>query len=314
MPSLTQAIAPPVAAVLDRVLIDPGLASARVDGEPVEVDDPYHLRRELAATVYSVLHVGTGADQADMPYHTRDQALEEELASAVAHECVENRYPVVTVADDTVVIARDGVRVRVARDSVLDEPVAGGTARVRVRPYRPLLSPGFFFVNGSRETRSNEPILRLYAHLTGPRDAVAFWRRLLPLLEEVEPRYRTKVLSAPSFYPRRDALVVYLTGEAAGAAGDIVARLEGSPELAPGTSAFTQEVAPGLATAWEPIDPRKEFRGLSFGQHRAYVVVDALIEAAAEGTAIEEALERACAEAHVDPTDLSRNRVPSPTS
>jgi hypothetical protein len=120
-----------------------------------------------------------------------------------------------------------------------------------------------------------------------------------------------KMLSSPLLFPRRDALVVYLDQSDDAAAHGLARALEGLSGLAAETSPFTQRLARGIALADEPADPRREYRGLSFGQHRAQVVVEALLEAAVGGERTHEAVLRSLVEANIDPRDLSRNLMSS---
>ncbi|MEV6861386.1 T3SS effector HopA1 family protein [Streptosporangium subroseum] len=43
-------------------------------------------------------------------------------------------------------------------------------------------------------------------------------------------------------------------------------------------SVFCRRIGPGVAIAWEPDDARPAMRGLSFGQHRAGVLAQALLD------------------------------------
>ncbi|MDE3723100.1 T3SS effector HopA1 family protein [Nocardiopsis sp. N85] len=305
----TLTLPPPVAGLFDRITIDPDLVSATVDGRSVHATSRYELRKELSAKVYDVLHAGRGEDEPALPYHARDKGFERRLADAVPHEWTRERLPLLGIGEDHAVVLREGVRVRVPLSALADAdtPVPGEEVPVRVRPYRALLSPGFFFVDGTRSSRGAGAILRVYLHLRDIEGAETVWRRLLPHLEGSGAFYRTKVLSTPALYPRRDALVVYLAEESAGHTRGIVDLLAGSPELGDETPAFAERLAPGLATAWEPADARKAFQGLSFGQHRAYLIVDSLIEAIEEGEPLAKVARRKFAEANVEFGNPARN-------
>lgn len=309
MNTVTRPLAPSVAALFDRVSASPGRASATVDGHLVEAEDAAELRRELATWIYQILHAGQPPNQPDLPFHSRDRHFESRLVEALTHQWSTVRLPLLALADETAVVLREGVRVRILRERILgpSEPEPGSTVAVRIPAHRALLSPGFLFVDGTRTSASAASILRMYAHVRDAEAAVDVWRRILPCLEDSGAPYRIKVLSTPVLYPRRDALVVYLDGAAAAVVPQVIGRLRGMPELGEETPAFAEQLAPGLSIAWEPADPRREYRGLSFGQHRAHVLTDVLFEAMDSGDLLEDVVHRRFAEANIDPTNASRN-------
>ncbi|GAA2016348.1 hypothetical protein GCM10009818_31530 [Nakamurella flavida] len=301
-------LSPALLALFDRIRVEPDRSSARVDGHLVEADDPHELRKKLSGSVYEILHAGRNPAEPDPPYHARDTAFEADLLGAVPHTHRTLHLPVLADDGDTIVVLRDGVRVRMLRDATAGAPVrVGDPVTVHVPPARPLLSPGFFFVDGTRTPPPAGSLLRVYLHLPEPTGALQVWRLLLPLLEESGVGYRAKILSAPRLYPRRDALVVYLDGAATHRVDDLVDLLDGDTRLAAATPAFATRVAPGISIAWEPADPRREYQGLSFGQHRAHVLVDTLLDALESGSPLDVVAARKFAESNIDPTDPARN-------
>ncbi|MFD8319010.1 T3SS effector HopA1 family protein [Kitasatospora purpeofusca] len=256
-----------------------------------------------------------------MPFRIRDEVFERDLAEAVPHRRTTVSARLCAVPGPTkasphagadngmLLVQREGVRVWMPRDSVLgpEAPVAGDRVTLAVAPTRPALSPGFFLVDGSMGHRRPDQLLRVYVNLTHPRHAAPVWHRVLSHLEDNQVPYRSKVLSSPMLYPRRDALVVYLgVGFEAQAAG-VAEAVDGMTGVGSATSAFTDRLAHGVATAWEPDDPRPEMQGLSFGQHRAAAVALALMDRARDGAPIERALVRRFLEANIDPAAPSRN-------
>lgn len=305
-----------LAQVLDRVHIEPDRCSAVVDGHRIEAGDPAELRLILAGRVYEVLHAGQGATLPELPFHTRDRGFEKLLFQAVPHQEALLELPLLQLDETTAVVLRDGVRVRVSRDRV-GQGTAGELVSVRAAACRALLSPGFFFVDGTRCTLRARGLLRLYVHLTHPQAAPEVWAAMLEHAQACGRPYRAKVLSIPALYPRRDALVMYLGGAGEpvqDVAHGFVGVLHGMPGIGDATPAMAERQASGVATAEEPADPRKGYQGLSFGQHRSQVLVDALWAATESGYSLDQTITAAFAEAHIDIRRPSRNYYPTSTS
>lgn len=295
------------------VTIGADLCSAAVAGEILAADDPQALRRELPHLVYEVLHAGRRSRPGSLPFNLRDPDLERRLAAATPHATttVAARYLDGHERGPDMLVERDGVRVWVPAAAVRRArpgDTATTVATMTVAAARPALSPGFFLVESSVPARRSGPTLRLYLHLTDPTAAPAAWARVLGHLEDGRLPYRAKVLSAPALYPRRDALVVYLPPGSWTAVDGLAALSADLPGLGADTSTFARRLRPGVASAWEPADPREHTHGQSFGQHRAGVLGHALFDAVRDGADPCAALLTACREANVDPADPSRNR------
>ncbi|MGR8009463.1 T3SS effector HopA1 family protein [Streptomyces hypolithicus] len=293
--------------------------SATVAGQEFTADDPRALESLLAGALYETWHAGRREGAENLPRQLRDAEFEQALGEAVPHEhtsvgvlvCAAPARSTAGVVE--AVVQRDGVRIRVARESV--EGAGGGTAdwvpgdriTLRVPAARPALSPGFFLVDGSIPGSGSGGTVRLYVHLTDSQSAVAVWGRILSHLEERQVPYRAKVLSSRLLYPRRDALVVYLEQDAWAAAFGLAEAVVGSPGVGEETSVFTHRLGPGVALAWEPEDRRQSMRGLSFGQHRASAVAKAVLDSRKTGNSVECELLSQFAEANIDPADPARN-------
>ncbi|MGJ5897293.1 T3SS effector HopA1 family protein [Streptomyces niveiscabiei] len=275
--------------------------TARVAGTEIGARTLNELRARLAEELYRTFHQGA-RPAAVHPRDLVDPALEAELKAAVPHPAV--RVPTRLLAEDgeeaTVVLA--GLRVRVPRARV---GTRDGGVTVELPPYRPSLSPGFLSVVGSRLPRAQGgPVLRLYLHVPDAGAAPAVWGAVLRRLEGEGLPYRAKILSHPDRYPRRDAMVVYVTDDAARAV-DTVA---GIPlDLADPVSPFTRALAPGLSLAWDPAPRAGAARQPSFGQHRARACADGLVDHARYGIPVAEALARALRAAGADPALPHRN-------
>ncbi|MGE6955117.1 T3SS effector HopA1 family protein, partial [Staphylococcus capitis] len=201
----------------------------------------------------------------------------------------------------------DGLRVWLP--STLVAEASQLPATVELSAVRPALSPGFFLVDGPSGRRHQAPLARVYVHLRRPEDAAPVWHRVLTRLNESGVVYRAKIASAPRFFPRQDALVVYLgrgSWDAAVQIRDVVQDL--GARVGDTSSIFTHVLAPGVSLAWEPADSRPGYEGLSFGEHRCKAVAEALV-AVATGTApsVDEALRDTMTAAAIDPECPARN-------
>ncbi|MFG1704114.1 T3SS effector HopA1 family protein [Nonomuraea sp. M3C6] len=300
-----------IAPVLDAVTVDIDRLRATVAGVTVEAGSAAELAVKLSQALYEVLHTGRRSEEGGaLPFHLRDREFEQALAERVPHETTVSEAVIAEAGEGTeILVVCGGPRVWVPRGRILTEPpfTPGQRVNVALSPLRPALSPGFFFVYGSAPSDMRGDILRVYLHLADPEQAPAVWHLVLSHLEEQQAEYRAKVLSSQLLYPRRDGLVVYLGARSRGLAADLAALVEGVPGMGTETSAFAHALGPGVATAWEPDDRRLVMRGMSFGQHRAGVLGQALVEAAAGQAPASAVLAARFAEANIDPCDLARN-------
>ncbi|GAA3590719.1 hypothetical protein GCM10022419_086740 [Nonomuraea rosea] len=305
-----------IAPVLDAVSVDADRLRASVADVTVEADSAAELAVKLSQALYEVLHTGRRTEEgAGLPFHLRDREFERALAEHVPHETtvsegvIAEAFPADAAEDEKVLVVCGGPRVWVPRDRIREQPplTPGQRVLVALSPLRPALSPGFFFVHGSVPSDMRGDILRVYVNLADPEQAPAVWRLVLSYLEEQQAEYRAKVLSSPLLYPRRDGLVIYLGDRSRGLAADLAALVDGVPGVGAETSAFAHALGPGVAVAWEPDDRRLVMKGMSFGQHRAGVLGQALVEAAAGQSPASAVIAARFAEANIDPCDLARN-------
>jgi hypothetical protein len=302
-----------LSAALDDVVIAPSGLVAELPGRTVEADSPTELRGRLSAALYDVLHTGRTED-GDLPFRLRDPELEATFAAAVGHRSTTRQVVVCDLGEqatdpDTLLVLCDGVRIWVSAKDIRDPGphLPGSVVTVSAPALRPAVSPGFFLVTASEPKPVSDRLLRMYLHVGTPEDAAGIWAATVARLESEVDGYQAKVLSARALYPRRASIVVYLSDQDTHLPAQLATLLGDHPGLLPGTSVFTRRLAPGIAIAWEPTDPRPEMRGLSFGQHRAAVLARALVAAAIDGTERDEAVADAFAEAGIDPADPSRN-------
>ncbi|MEV8453917.1 T3SS effector HopA1 family protein [Streptomyces sp. NPDC052095] len=299
---------------LSRVTVEPDGTRAAVGDREIEADSPREMRRLLAEALYDILHAGQFVEKGALSFRLRDEAFEKVLGTAAPHTTSTARVRVHAPADGNdprarVLVERDGVRVWVEAGSVREDGplTAGRVVTLDVPARRPALSPGFFVVDGTVPRSPHRELLRVYIHVTRWQDATEVWRRALGHLEENGIAYRSKILSAKALYPRRDALVVYLSQESWHRVPELAEALRGAPGLGEETSVFAEPVAPGIAVAWEPEDDRPGMSGLSFGQHRATALARALLDTAADGVPLEHAVVARFTEAGIDPAHPARN-------
>jgi hypothetical protein len=300
-----------LAAVLEQVRVRQGGLSATAYGRDYEADSPAMLIGKLASVLYNRAHVGrTDTEDLPTPRSWRTPDLDAAFAAALPHAASET--PVKLAAAPVggwAVLLIDGVRFRAAAAAVPDGVREGGIFPFTLPPSRPALSPGFYLADGSRgRGRPGGPVLRVYLHLDSPDLAVKTWGAITAELEGAAVPWRAKVSSSPLLYPRRDAMVVYLCGEAWRALHLVRDAADALP-LPPQTSPFARRLADGVAVAWDPEDPRPGKRGLSFGEHRCGAVAEALVQHAVGGSGMSlvQHVEASLLDAGVDPGDIWRN-------
>nr|WP_145487439.1 MULTISPECIES: T3SS effector HopA1 family protein [Streptomyces] len=312
----TTMLAPRLRDALGRVTVAPDRTRARVDDREVEADSPREMRRLLAEALYDILHAGQYVEKGALSFRLRDEPFERVLGTAVPHERSTARARVHIPPSggdegsrERVLVERDGARVWVPVSAVREDGplTAGQLVTLDVPARRPALSPGFFVVDGSLPRSPQRELLRVYVHITRWEDAAPVWAKALSHLEKRGIAYRSKILSAKALYPRRDALVVYLSQESWQRVPELAEALRGTPGIGQKTSVFAEPVAPGVAVAWEPEDGRPGMSGLSFGQHRATTLARALLDGATDRARLEGTVVTRFTEAGIDPACPARN-------
>lgn len=301
------------ALALDQIEVSDHPWRARVADRTLAEDSDRHLVTALAGAVYDIVHAGRERAEGAQPKSLRDPGFEQVLEAQVPHAFSWVHRPAVEVLGPAgVVVAMDGLRVLVPADAQPDgtRPEIGAPVRFRMPATRPAASPGFLLVHSESGTLdlAGRDLLRLYLHLPTPDAAPAAWGAVLRALHELNAPYQAKVASARRFYPRRDALVVYLDHTAPRLIPSLVAAL--SPlRLGAEVSAFAEPLAAGIGCAWEPRDPRAGYTGMSLGQHRSRVVAEALVAHAAGRTDPDRrrAVADAFRAANIDPVLPHRN-------
>lgn len=295
---------------LEEVAVAADRRSATVAGTALTADDPRQLEAQLAVSLYGLLHSGQNEEALGRAGRWRDLSFEDTLREQVPHQHTRASARVLAMppgpAGDALV-EWSGLRLRVPSELVGAGPTRDGMVPLSLPACRPAVSPGFFLVEGSRPVPYGGGLLRLYVHLASPQHAPAVLAAALSRLEDRGVRYQAKVLSQRELYPRRDALVVYLPEQSWPELAPLAAALTGMPGTAPETSVLAHRLAPGVAVAFEPDDPRPARAGMSFGQHRCAVLAEALVATAGGAGPLAGTLAAACAAAGIDPERPARN-------
>ncbi|MGV9381923.1 T3SS effector HopA1 family protein [Nonomuraea sp. NPDC003707] len=313
-------LSPALVEALKDISVAPGGLGAAVGEWRLEAGSAVELRRLLASALYDRAHSGGNTS---LPRTGRDPAFEKQLAAALPHDTTPVRARLVEAGRGvSAIVMIDGLRVRVDSaaygEAVLNETARSETSRselpLRLPAARQSLSPGFFLADGSAGGISGRPILRVYVHITEPEAAPRVWRGVLRRLEAASVPYRAKVGSTRQMFPRNDALVVYLGPDNWHAASHVMEASRRTAGVGATTSAFAHPVARGVGLAWDPKDRRPGMKGLSFGQHRAWIVAEALVAHAMRGDdrTRESALADALTAAGVDPVRPGRDLTSPP--
>ncbi|MEU9046537.1 MULTISPECIES: T3SS effector HopA1 family protein [unclassified Kitasatospora] len=311
-------LSPRVAALIDRIHVQPGALKAETAGEIYEGETPQALSRSLGTALYQTLHVGRDKPIDSVRRTWRDPAFDEVLTQAVGGR--HTRLPVRVLAETAsgATVSMDGVRVRVPAETIDNRAEVQSSdgprteATVRIPTSRPGLSPGFFLTFSSRgPLKAGGALLRLYARIEDPDAAPEVWRALVDHLEDSGVPWQAKISSSLELYPRNDALVVYLPRPGWRQAQSCAELLQSTGLLGEGTSPFAQPITSSVGCAFEPDDPRPARREMSFGQHRTQVLADALVRHAllpvAEAGPVEEIVAEAFIDAGIDPAVPARN-------
>ncbi|MEU8776218.1 T3SS effector HopA1 family protein [Streptomyces sp. NPDC048606] len=325
---LADVLAPRLSAALDLVTVRADGLRATVSGREITTESPRDLRGRLAHALYEEFHAGNGAQRGEPGgaprRNLRDADLERRFAAGVPHAWTPARARLIEVLDRPggaqLVVRMPDITARVPADRLvgdLDAVRPGDVVELALEAARPALSPGFFYVMGSRALpRPAGPIRRVFLHAVDGDAAAGLWEAALHALEGVGALYHAKALSDPDDFPRRDGLVVYLHGAHEAAERAVVEAVRDLPGRGADTSLFTERLAPGVAAAWDPRDPRPGQSSMSFGQHRSFALATALVDHAtaaggwAAGAArgpLEERVAREFRKAGIDPLRPENN-------
>ncbi|KZX21360.1 T3SS effector HopA1 family protein [Rathayibacter tanaceti] len=301
-----QGLASGVSWILSRIGIADDQRSARAFGTEIETASASELGQVLARRIYQFAHAGIGLrdDAPGGSLTSEDRVMEERIASATARRARAARVPLLETVPqyNGVVVLHQSLRVFVPDSRVLDRTSA--TAHIALNSLATRLSVGFSFFTSSAGAGSRSRPLRLYRAAADADDALDAWGRLTERLESAHVPARAKILSSSEAYPRTDAIVLYLPQESWERVREF-ADLLASDDPRAGTSVLAGRLAPGVGYAWEPDDPARSRRTLSFGEHRAETIAKALVEPGGEPAA--ERVRLALLAANIHPLRVHEN-------
>ncbi len=288
---------PAFADVLDSIDVDTLRLTASVNGDALTADDARQLETELGRRLYERLHVGWPVGRDSLARVDRDLAAESRIAAAVPDVPVPMQVRDVRRDGGTVTATMLGARV------TLDEAPTGDT--MLVPSGWPALSPGFHLVFGPARPgaagRDSDALWRVYLAAETFDDGLTVFGDAVSYLRANVAAWQAKMASSPAWYPRTDAVTVYL-GHDERHHADALADAVSADARWPRTSAFVATLRPGVGLAQEPDDPDRTRGSLSYGQHRATV----LARLALDGLGAD-AVPAALTAAGVDPIEFWRN-------
>jgi hypothetical protein len=266
------------------VLDDTPVAVPATAGAQERSDDPA-LVRQLQHHLYERCYLGRQPGTGVAP------SAEADLAPALAAANVgSDRWdPGWTIArinaDGSVLVTREG-RARTVWGGEYHNrqpgvpPVAGATVSVYSAHDAPLLQPGFYFALGDRLGDALEELtmLRLYWHVT-PDHVADLLHDLVVPLRRYHVAFKLKALTSAAFYPRPDALVLYVPQRSVALTLRIVRDVHErcSHRLGDAVPMFARRLAAGLGLAEDPGN------GESFGMSRCRVAAEGLWRAFTAG-------------------------------
>ncbi|MET9833422.1 T3SS effector HopA1 family protein [Streptomyces sp. NPDC006385] len=303
-------VAAQIVAVAESVTVSADGLKAEVAGEVIEADNPTSLAQQIGDTLYEIVHAGRDKRTDSIQRSLRDPAFESVLLDATSNRTTTAPARYLTGDEETAIVVLDGLRVRVPTSSIAER--SGEMATVTLPCARPGVSVGFFLAtSGKVPYRSAGHVLRLYGRLDSADVAAPVWRQLVDFLEDAGVPWQAKISSSKSGYPRNDAVVVYLPRPSWRVARACAAMLEATGLTGEGTSAFAHPITRSVSCAFEPDDQRANYRGMSFGQHRATVLGEALVRHATlpeeESVPVADRVYQAFIDAGIDPSQPARN-------
>ncbi|MEU2030508.1 T3SS effector HopA1 family protein [Nocardia amamiensis] len=268
------------------------------------------LSGKLWPVVYQRSHVG--APISTPMRSLRDVEFSEKLSSSWSVQR-EISVPIVNRASDkSIIVDLAGVKWRIPQghDALVGE--SDHTANIAIDAVHRGVSPGFALASSAKPLSNRGPLLRLYGRIDDPAEAPKIWAHLLNFLENENFPWRAKICSIRSLYPRNDAVVVYLPRAGWRRAQSCADVLQVTAALGVQTSPFTRPLTAGVSCAFEPSDARPAYQRLSFGQHRARICTEAVVEHASTNSSMDDAdlattLQTHCIAGEIDTYDFSRN-------
>ncbi|MGT2947732.1 T3SS effector HopA1 family protein [Streptococcus devriesei] len=247
---------------------------------------------ELTQWLYSTLHTGN-----------LDLALQakEDLRTEIESSLQEKLLPVVGKSVDVQgvhSVSLGGVRIYSEESS----------ETVKISPFRPNLSPGFFmYMNSVRAGKFIKNTERYYVYSDNPENAIALWGQAIHELEEINIPFTTKILSSTSRYPRNDAMVFYCTAEESEVIEKILLSVTRQLQIKyqkDHISALCKCISPTVGYAKQPIFNGRE---VSFGEDRCEAIAYAIKDSIRTGLDFQRILKQRLKNRSINPEQLYLN-------
>ena len=177
-------------------------------------------------------------------------------------------------ADGGMIVEHSGLAMWIDAEEFIPDGgniVPGSAGRVKFPNEYRALFPGHYVMLGDLDGDLGGETVRIYWHVTAD-GAAPLVSAISRTFNEAGVGFHFKVLSDPSGYRRTDSAVLYLASDDHAEAAPLVEAVRDSVcnFLRSPVSAFALALAPGLSLAEDPGSH------VSFGEHRAAVVADAL--------------------------------------
>lgn len=192
--------------------------------------------------------------------------------------CWETGWEVQSVEDNTAVVSRSGLELRVKiKDLLVSEncPITSGS-QVRIPMPKEFLnmSPGYYVALGDRKfNNAQHNLVRIYWNVR-EQGAVRLMHMVTNMFNQAEVPFQFKTINDPKSYNRCDAAVLYIDENDFNKVLNILHKIisELLPHLKSGIPAFSKPLATGVGLAEDP-------EGESFGMHRCKILADGLLRA-----------------------------------
>ena len=247
-----------------------------------ERGDVQRLTEAIQATLYDRCYARRTPAAVRAAPVASDPDLVRRLAAANAgKERWEGGWAIYQLAPNGQVFVRKGERERAALPGAFISESAIGMApqigtSVRLRVPRETLDaqPSYYFAFGETldELADQLSLVRLYFHCDAA-GAVALLGGLSRLLNEFQVPFQLKMPTAPAWYDRADAAVLYIGARYFAVSSRIVAHVRDIVSHLPDVPMFTKRLWPGIGAA---VDPGT---GESFGTHRCRLTAQGIVDA-----------------------------------
>lgn len=194
------------------------------------------------------------------------------------------------------------------RISLTDEPRRGRN-EIKLPCSFPNRSPGFFTVDSIQSASEVQGGLfsRLYVRQADWMAAFLDFKSIVNWLDDQRfENWSAKIASTSNGYPSNDAIVIYIPTQSVSAVEKAVPGIISQRTLSIPSSPFTRDIGNGVSVASEPIRIRR--RNLSFGESRATLVAEVLIDVFKNNANVFHLSKKRCVELGINFNDISENQ------